>query len=200
MSRILVATQNAGKLEEIQALLDSLPVELVTPAQLDLDLAIDETGGTYAENAALKAVGYARASGLPSLADDSGLEVDALAGQPGLHSARFAPWPGASDADRRRLLLEKLQLKPRPWSARFRCVVAIAGPLGEVQFAQGVCPGEVIPEERGDNGFGYDPIFFIPEVEKTMAELDMAEKNTLSHRGRAVRAAIPILLQILKNL
>jgi len=200
MSRILVATQNAGKLEEIQALLDSLPVELVTPAQLDLDLAIDETGGTYAENAALKAVGYARASGLPSLADDSGLEVDALAGQPGLHSARFAPWPGASDADRRRLLLEKLQLKPRPWSARFRCVVAIAGPSGEVQFAQGVCPGEVIPEERGDNGFGYDPIFFIPEVEKTMAELDMAEKNTLSHRGRAVRAAIPILLQILKNL
>ena len=200
MSKILVATQNAGKLEEIQALLDDLPVELITPTQLDLDLAIAETGSSYAENAALKAVAYARASGLLSLADDSGLEVDALDGQPGLHSARFAPWPGASDADRRALLLEKLHLKPRPWSARFRCVVAVASPSGEVQFAQGICLGEVIPEERGANGFGYDPIFFIPEMRKTMAELDMAEKNTLSHRGRAVQAAVPILLKILKNL
>jgi XTP/dITP diphosphohydrolase len=198
MSKLLVATQNLGKLEEIQALLAGLPVDLITPGHLNLDIA--ETGSTYAENAALKAVAYAQASGLPSLADDSGLEVDALAGQPGLHSARFAPWPGASDADRRRFLLEKLQLKPRPWSARFRCVVALASPLGEVRFAEGVCPGEVIPEERGGNGFGYDPIFFIPELGKTMAELDMAEKNTLSHRGRAVQAAIPILLQILKNL
>lgn len=200
MSRILVATQNAGKLEEIQALLEDLPVELVTPAQLNLDLTIAETGSTYAENAALKAVAYASASGLLSLADDSGLEVDALDGQPGLHSARFAPWPGASDADRRTLLLEKLRLKPRPWFARFRCVVAVASPSGEVQFAQGICPGEVIPEERGANGFGYDPIFFIPQMRKTMAELDMAEKNTLSHRGRAVQAAVPILLKILKNL
>jgi XTP/dITP diphosphohydrolase len=198
MSKLLVATQNLGKLEEIQALLEGLPVELITPAYLNLDIA--ETGSTYAENAALKAIAYARASGLPSLADDSGLEVDALAGQPGLHSARFAPWPDASDADRRRLLLEKLQLKPRPWSARFRCVIALASPLGEVRFAEGTCPGEVIPEERGENGFGYDPIFFIPELGKTMAELDMAEKNTLSHRGRAVQAAIPSLLQILKNL
>ena len=200
MSKILVATQNAGKLEEIQALLDDLPVELITPTQLDLDLAIAETGSSYAENAALKALAYARASGLLSLADDSGLEVDALDGQPGLHSARFAPWPGASDADRRALLLEKLHLKPRPWSARFRCVVAVASPSGEVQFAQGICLGEVIPEERGTNGFGYDPIFFIPEMRKTMAELNMAEKNTLSHRGRAVQAAVPILLKILKNL
>jgi XTP/dITP diphosphohydrolase len=200
MSKFLVATQNPGKLEEIQALLAGLPVELITPAQLGLDLAIAETGSTYAENAALKALAYARASGLPSLADDSGLEVDALDGQPGLHSARFAPWPGATDADRRRLLLEKLRLKPSPWSARFRCVVALASPSGQVRFAEGICPGEVIPAERGQNGFGYDPIFLIPELGKTMAELDMAEKNTLSHRGRAVQAAIPSLLQILNNL
>ena len=200
MSKILVATHNAGKLEEIQALLNDLPVELVTPAHLNLDLAIEETGNTYAENAALKAVAYARASGLLSLADDSGLEVDALDGLPGLHSARFAPWPGASDADRRMLLLQRLHTKARPWYARFRCIVAVASPLGEIQYAQGICPGEIIPEERGEKGFGYDPIFLIPERGKTMAELDMEEKNDLSHRGRAVRAASPILVQMLKNL
>ncbi len=200
MSKFLVATHNAGKLEEIRALLSDLPAELVAPAHLNLDLAIEETGDTYAENAALKAVAYARVSGLLTLADDSGLEVDALDGLPGLHSARFAPWPGASDADRRKLLLAKLQAKARPWSARFRCVVAIASPTGQVEFAQGICQGEVIPEERGANGFGYDPIFFIPELGKTMAELDMPEKNTLSHRGRAVQAAYPILEQMLKKL
>ncbi len=200
MSKILVATHNAGKLEEIRALLSGLPIQLFTPDHLNLDLAIEETGSTYAENAAIKAVAYAKASGLISLADDSGLEVDALDGQPGLHSARFAPWPGASDADRRKLLLEKLQAKARPWSARFRCVVAIASPEGRLKFAQGICPGEVIPEERGANGFGYDPIFYIPELGKTMAELEMAEKNTLSHRGRAVQAAYPLLEKMLKNL
>jgi XTP/dITP diphosphohydrolase len=200
MSKLLVATRNAGKLEEIKELLSGLSAEIVIPAQLNLDLAIEESGGTYAENAALKATAYARASGLISLADDSGLEVDALGGQPGLHSARFAPWPGASDADRRKLLLSKLQAMPRPWKARFRCVVAIASPVGQVRFAQGVCQGEIIPEERGVKGFGYDPVFFIPELGKTMAELDMAEKNALSHRGRAVKAACPILDQMLKNL
>lgn len=200
MSGLLVATHNAGKLEEIKALLSGLSVELVMPAQLNLDLDVEETGGTYAENATLKASAYARASGLISLADDSGLEVDALDGQPGIHSARFAPWPGASDADRRKLLLAKLQAMPRPWTARFRCVVAIASPSGQVRFAEGVCQGEIIPEERGVNGFGYDPIFFIPELGKTMAELDMQEKNALSHRGRAVKAARSILDQMLKNL
>lgn len=200
MSKILVATLNPGKLEEIRSLLGNFTAELITPAHLNLDLSIEETGGTYAENAALKAVAYARASGLLSLADDSGLEVDALNGLPGLHSARFAPWPGASDADRRGLLLEKLQAKARPWVARFRCVVALASPSGEVQFAEGTCPGEVIPEERGANGFGYDPIFLLPETGKTMAELDMPEKNALSHRGQAVQAALPILVQMLKNL
>jgi XTP/dITP diphosphohydrolase len=200
MSKILVATHNAGKLKEIQALLEDLPAELVLPAHLGLDLAIEETGSTYAENAALKAIAYARASGLLSLADDSGLEVDALDGLPGLHSARFAPWAAATDADRRALLLQRLQTMPRPWTARFRCVVALASPLGETRFAEGICPGEIIPQERGDKGFGYDPIFILPQLGKTMAELDMAEKNLLSHRGRAVRAAQPLLLQMLKNL
>jgi XTP/dITP diphosphohydrolase len=200
MSKILVATLNMGKLKEIQALLADLPIELITPADLNLEMVVEETGNSYAENAGLKAVAFAKASGLISLADDSGLEVDALDGLPGLHSARFAPWSGASDADRRALLLEKLRLKDRPWTARFRCVVALATPTGEVQFAEGICPGEIIPEERGESGFGYDPIFLIPELGKTMAELDMEEKNKLSHRGRAVRAAHIILRQMLKNL
>lgn len=200
MSKILVATLNPGKLVEMQALLQDLPAELVTPAEVNLEMPVEETGSTYAENAALKAVAYARASGLLSLADDSGLEVGALDGMPGLHSKRFAPWPGASDADRRKLLLEKLQDKAPPWIARFRCVVAVASPSGALEFAQGICPGEIIPEERGANGFGYDPIFLLPELGKTMAELDMPEKNLLSHRGRAVRAAYPILMRILKKL
>jgi XTP/dITP diphosphohydrolase len=200
MSKILVATHNLGKLEEIWALLSDLPAELVAPGHLNLDLAVGETGATYSENAALKAVAYAKASGLITLGDDSGLEVDALDGLPGLRSARFAPWTGASDADRRALLLERLQSKTPPWTARFRCIVAVATPTGETRFVQGICPGVIISEERGENGFGYDPIFLIPELGKTMAELDMEEKNRLSHRGRAVRAAYPILLQMVKNL
>jgi XTP/dITP diphosphohydrolase len=200
MSKILVATHNIGKQKEIWALLYNIPAELVAPVHLNLDLAVQETGNTYAENAALKALAYAKASGLISLADDSGLEVDALNGLPGLHSARFAPWTGASDADRRALLLERLQSTAPPWTARFRCVVAVASPAGETQFAQGICPGVIIAEERGQKGFGYDPIFLLPELGKTMAELDMEEKNRLSHRGRAVRAAYPILLEMLKNL
>ena len=200
MSNILVATHNVGKQKEIWALLNEIPAQLIAPDDLNLDLRVKETGSTYAENAALKALAYAKASGLISLADDSGLEVDALDGLPGLHSARFAPWTGATDADRRALLLERLQAKTPPWIARFRCIVAVATPSGETQFAQGICPGVIISEERGQKGFGYDPIFLLPELGKTMAELDMQEKNRLSHRGRAVRAAYPILLEMLKNL
>jgi XTP/dITP diphosphohydrolase len=126
-----------------------------------------------------------------TLADDSGLEVDCLNGAPGLHSARYSPHPGASDADRRALLLANLRDLPRPWTARFRCTVAIATPEGGLFFADGQVRGEIIPEERGENGFGYDPIFLIPELGLTTAELTMAEKNRLSHRARAVKSALP---------
>ena len=131
-----------------------------------------------------------------ALGDDSGLEVDALDGQPGLHSHRFSPLPDATDADRRRYLLARLQGFPPPWTAHFHATVAVALPSGEVQLATGQCAGEIIPEERGANGFGYDPIFLIPELGRTMAELEMDEKNRLSHRARAVRNAIPILEKI----
>jgi len=197
MPRILLATNNRGKVREIQALLDEMGVELLIPADIGLELYIPEDGLTYAENAARKALAFARASGRIALGDDSGLEVDALDGQPGLHSHRFAPWPDATDADRRAYLLQRLQGKPRPWTARFRATVAVATPAGEVRYALGACEGEIIPEERGANGFGYDPIFLIPALGKTMAELSMDEKNRLSHRARAMMNARPILKEML---
>ena len=198
MSRILVATNNPGKLIEIQDLLIDLDVELLTPAQLGLDLDVVEDGNTYAENAARKALAFLKASGVITLADDSGLEVDALNGAPGLHSARYSTKPGASDADRRAFLLENLQGKQQPWKARFRCVIALATPGGKLNFSEGICPGEVIAEERGNNGFGYDPIFFLPELGLTMAELSREQKNRLSHRARAVIAARPLIQELLR--
>jgi XTP/dITP diphosphohydrolase len=197
MTKILIATANRGKLHEIQALLADLPLTLVIPGDLGLDLDVAETGDTYAVNAGLKAVAYAHRSGLLALADDSGLEVDALGGLPGVRSARFSPLPGATDADRRQYLLQQLGGKARPWTAHFHCTVALADPDGDSAYFDGDCPGEIIPTESGDNGFGYDPIFLLPELGRTMAELSMAEKNQLSHRARAVTAAIPYLHRLL---
>ncbi len=196
MRNILVATNNKGKIDEIKALLDGLGLILHTPADLGLTLEVIEDGQTYAENAAKKAAAFAQASGMMALSDDSGLEVDALGGQPGLHSHRFCPIPNATDANRRKYLLERLSDIPRPWTARFKATVAIALPSGQVKLATGQCDGEIIPDERGTNGFGYDPIFFIPELGRTMAELGMDEKNRLSHRARAIQNAIPILYRV----
>ncbi len=198
MSRILLATSNPGKVREILAILDGTGIEVLTPQDLGVDLDVNEDGQTYAENAAKKGRAFAHVTGLLTLADDSGLEVDALGGLPGLHSARFAPQPGATDADRRIYLLQCLAGLPCPWTARFRCIIALVSPAGEERFAEGICPGEIIPEERGNNGFGYDPIFFIPELGKTMAELDLMQKNHLSHRARALRAALPLLQEMIR--
>jgi XTP/dITP diphosphohydrolase len=201
---LLIATQNQGKVREIRSLLEEsgLHLNLITPAQIALNLDVLEDGLTYQENAARKAVAFCQASGLVSLADDSGLEVDALDGRPGLHSARYSPpvggepWdtpPVGGDARRRSWLLHNLHDYPRPWTASFHCTVALASPDGWVRFAEGCCPGEIIPEERGAGGFGYDPIFLLTELGLTMAELSMEQKNHLSHRARAVRAAVPLL-------
>ncbi len=138
---------------------------------------------TYAENAARKAQAYSIASGIFTLGDDSGLEVDVLNGAPGIYSARYAPQVGATDADRRAYLLQQLSPYPSPWIARFNCTVALASPDGDVHFAHGICPGEIIPEERGVNGFGYDPIFLLTEMGRTMAELTMDEKNLSQSPG-----------------
>ena len=198
MLRILLATNNRGKLVEIKDLLKDLDIDLVMPSQLGLKLKVKETGQSYTENSALKGQAFAQASGLLTLADDSGLEVEALDGQPGIRSARFAPQPDATDADRRAYLLQQLQAKPQPWRARFYCVAAIVSPDGRIDFTQGECPGEIIPKEQGHFGFGYDPIFFIPSMGKTMAELSMAEKNLISHRAKAVKAITPLLVDRLR--
>jgi XTP/dITP diphosphohydrolase len=199
MERLLITTGNSGKLREIRSLLENMQIMLVTPDMLGISIHVEENGKTYEENASLKASAFVRRSGLVSLADDSGLEVDALNGLPGIRSARFSPLPDATDADRRTTLLELLQDHARPWTAHFHCTVAIATSENKVYLAQGNCPGEIIPEERGTNGFGYDPIFMIPEAGVTMAELEMAEKNRISHRARAINAALPILNEIFHN-
>jgi XTP/dITP diphosphohydrolase len=197
MMRLLIATENPGKVREFQVLLRELDVELVTPKGLGLALNVVEDGMTYQENAGKKARAYAQASGLISLADDSGIEVDALGGAPGIYSARYSPLPNATDADRRLYLLENLQGKPRPWTAHYHATLAISAPGGALHFADGNCHGEIIPEERGENGFGYDSIFFVPALNRTMAELSMDEKNRLSHRALAVQNAKPVLQKLM---
>lgn len=196
-SKVLLATTNKGKIKEFMALLNHLQAEILTPQDLGINMEVDETGETYAANAALKAEAFCLRAGLPALADDSGLEVDALNGAPGIRSARYAPTPGATDADRRRYLIENLKSYPRPWNARFRCVIAIATPDCALQFTEGTCDGEIIPEERGQGGFGYDPVFLIAGGAQTMAELNSEDKNQISHRARATQAALPILKKIL---
>ena len=195
--RLLIATENQGKVKELQSLLEGLDVELVTPKGLGLELNVIEDGTTYEENAGKKALAYARASGLISLADDSGLEVDALGGAPGVYSARYSPLPNATDADRRAYLLQNLQGKPHPWTAHFHATIAIATPDGMLHFADGNCYGEIIAEERGDNGFGYDSIFFVPALNQTTGGVSMDEKNRLSHRALAVQNAKPVLQKLL---
>jgi XTP/dITP diphosphohydrolase len=201
MKQLLIATNNKGKIKELQDLLKDTGIELVTPAQIGLELDVVEDGSTYAENATKKAIAFAQASGLVSLADDSGLEVDALDGAPGLYSARYGSVDGGklSDAERRAILIQNLQDKPHPWTARFHATIAVARPDGETHLAEGFCEGEIIPEERGTGGFGYDPIFLLSELGKTMAELSTEEKNRLSHRARAVLNAKQILIQLLNS-
>jgi XTP/dITP diphosphohydrolase len=197
MPRLLIATENKGKRRELQELLAPLPdIELVLPSELGIHLKVEETGSTYAENAILKAQAYCQAGGLVTIADDSGLEVYALDGAPGIYSARYSSKPGATDADRRAFLLENLRDKPKPWLAHFHAAIAVALPGGEIRIAEGDCQGEIIPDERGSNGFGYDPIFLLRERGLTMAELEQGEKNRLSHRARAVMNAEPILREV----
>ena len=192
--RLLLGTNNQAKVREYRILLEGIPCEVVTPAEVGLNLDIDESGTTFEENASLKAVAYSSMSSLTTLADDSGLEVDALNGEPGVLSARYAG-EGASDKQRIEYLLAKMA--GIPWEdrdARFRCVIAIASPDGEVTLCQGECPGVIALEPRGEGGFGYDPVFYLPQLGKTMAELSMAEKNEVSHRGKAAKEARRLLI------
>jgi len=193
MPKLLLATRNEAKVREYLGPLRGIPYDIVTLSDAGIDFEVEETGATLEENASMKAAAYAAASGLVAFADDSGLEVDALGGEPGPLSARYAG-EGATAGDLIELLLSKLV--DVPWdgrTARFRCVVAIATPHGGVEFCQGECPGIITFEPKGEGGFGYDPVFYLPELGKTMAELSLEEKNEVSHRGRAARAARPLL-------
>ncbi len=193
MKKLLLATTNRGKAEEYRRLFADLPLELVTPSDVGITTEVEEDAPTFAENARLKADALAAESGLPALADDSGLEVDALGGEPGTRSARYAG-DDAGDADRIALLLERM--KDVPWSqrtARFRCVIAFARPDGAVKYCDGESRGMIALEPRGEHGFGYDPVFYLPELGRTMAELSPEEKDRISHRGESARKAHDLL-------
>ena len=187
MTRIVLATGNPGKMAEFSSLVAGLDLEVVPLSSLQTDKT-EETGLTFVENAILKARAAATAAGAPALADDSGLEVDALAGAPGIHSARYAG-PGATDADNVRLLLERLEGVPESRrGARFRCVlVALRHPRDPAPLiCQGTWEGRILPQQRGRGGFGYDPVFFALDAGCSAAELSSERKNQLSHRGKAM--------------
>jgi len=193
----LLATHNSAKLRELRSLFCAGEWELVSLEQQGIELEVPEEGQTLEENAAAKAIAYAKVSGLISLADDSGLEVEALGGGPGPLSARYAG-EGASDMDKISRLLS--ELAGIPWEkrkARFRCVIAVASPSGRLELCQGECQGVITFEPRGKGGFGYDPVFFLPKLGRTMAELSLEEKNWVSHRGKAARKALEVLRRIL---
>ncbi len=186
--RLLLATNNPGKVRELRRLLAGCGFEIVIPADLGLAIEPAETGSTYAANASLKARAFAEAGGCFALADDSGLEVDALDGEPGVHSARFGG-PGLDDAGRVRLLLQKLAATPDGLrGARFRAVMAVASPSGEIHLFEGIQEGSIATAPRGQRGFGYDPVF-VGAGGRTNGEIGEDAKDAISHRGQAARAA-----------
>ena len=197
--RLLVATHNPGKLREFDTLLSGCPFELVSLADVGIVEDVPETGSTFEENATIKAEFYSAKSGMLTLAEDSGLEVDALGGEPGIYSSRYAG-PRATDEGRNRFLLHKLAgVHEGTWSARYRSVIALAVPGGPVRLHAGECTGRIVDTPRGDNGFGYDPIFLAPDYGKTMAELSPAEKDRISHRGAAARKALEDLRRVARE-
>jgi len=183
--RLLLATNNPGKAAEFRELLAGCGWQIIVPSDIDLELDVEETGRSYADNARLKAEAFCRASGLAALADDSGLEVDALGGQPGaLHHERG--WDGRDDPERVQILLDALKGVPAEGrTARYRVVLVVALPDGRRLEEEGVCEGVIAAASAGANGFGYDPVFYLPALGKTMAQLSRAEKNRLSHRADA---------------
>ncbi len=188
--RVVLATTNRHKLDELQRMLADSPVELVMPPHA---IEVDETGETFRENARLKARTYARLLGEPTLADDSGLSVDALDGRPGVHSARYAG-ANATDADRNRKLLGELARVPdAERGGSFHCALVLAWPGGDELTVEGMVSGRILHEPRGEHGFGYDPVFYVPSLDKTFAELTPEEKNVHSHRAKAAALLVEAL-------
>jgi XTP/dITP diphosphohydrolase len=193
MRTLLLATTNEHKLEELRTILRKLPFTLLSLRDIQLAMDVEEMGTTFAENARLKARVYAQAANMLTLAEDSGLEIDALEGAPGIYSARFAGRE-TSYPERFRIILARLQDVPVAGrTARFRCAMALAEPEGEMCVVEGVMEGLIAQRPCGENGFGYDPIFFVPEYGRTTAEIAPEEKHRISHRGRAAEAACRLL-------
>ena len=184
--KFVLATHNPGKLAEMKAILSGLGVEVVSPAEAGVEVDVEETGTTFAENAMLKAKAVCAAAGLPAIADDSGLCVNALNGGPGVYSARYGG-EGLDDAGRRRLLLQNLRGQTTR-AAHFTCAVACAFPNGDTLEAEGRCDGAIAFAPLGEGGFGYDPVFLIPEKGKTFGQIGPEEKSKISHRGKALAA------------
>jgi XTP/dITP diphosphohydrolase len=202
MLKLLIATNNSNKVREYHEILADLPVTVTYLADEGIILDPEETGATFEENAIIKAQAFAQASGLLTLADDSGLEVDVLDGEPGVYSARYGGTAKDDHGGRNRLVLGKLAAKNVPWSertARFRCVIALATPERLIGTVEGTVEGFIAYEPKGSNGFGYDPIFFVPEFNQTLAEVPSAQKHSISHRGRAGRAAAQVIARMVKS-
>ncbi len=195
--QLVIATHNRGKVTEYQDLLKDIPVELLSLSDAGIETDVDETGQTFAENAWLKAETYAQLSGRLTLSDDSGLEVDALGREPGIYTARYGGGLCANFQQRVQLLLRNLENVP--WerrTARFRCVIAIAGPQGRIASVVGSVAGMIEYEPAGTEGFGFDPVFYLPSYGRTMAQLSLTEKNLISHRFDAAQRAAPILQRL----
>ena len=183
--KLVLASKNEKKLKEMQDILSHMGVEVCLESAVGVDVDVEETGTTFEENSLLKAKAVMEASGLPAIADDSGLCVDALGGAPGVYSARYGG-PGLDDAGRYKLLLENMKGQPR--AAKFVSVITCCFPNGDVLTARGECPGTIAFAPMGEGGFGYDPVFFVPGLKKTFAQLTAEEKNAISHRGKALEA------------
>jgi len=188
--KVILASQNQHKLVELSAILSQLGFEIALESEYGLHVDVDETGTTFEENSLLKAEAVMKASGMPVLADDSGLMVDALDGAPGVHSARYGPkGHDGTDDERIAFLLENMKEVPEAArTAKFVCVITCRWPDGRRIVARGECPGQILFAPKGTGGFGYDPVFYLPELEKTYAELAPEEKNAISHRARALQA------------
>ncbi len=197
---LVIATTNPHKVEEFRGLLAGLPFELVSLADVGVAADVEETGATFAENAIIKAVAYAEITGLPALADDSGLEIDAMDGAPGVYSARWAG-PDITYAARNRMLVERLAGLPgERRSARYRCAIAVAEPAhGLLGVVEGTLEGRIAEAPAGHGGFGYDPIFFVPEEGRTVGQMSAEEKSRISHRARAALAARPLLERLARE-
>jgi len=193
MHTLLLATSNPHKLEEFRTIFSDVPLRLLSLNDVQLNVDVEETGNTFAENAELKGRAYAQMSHMLTLADDSGLEIDALGGVPGVHSARYLGRE-TSYEERFRVILEQLKGLPlEQRSARFRCVIAVTSTSGKIHVVEGIVEGVIAESPRGTHGFGYDPIFFLPELGKTFAELEPVVKNRISHRARAAQSARKLL-------